>query len=1148
MTVDGRAVEIEPKPLQVLVHLLENAGKLVTKDALIQAVWPGRIIGDAALTKCVARLREAIGDRDQRLIKTHHRYGYRLITPVQTQGAAVPGPNLQPAPAVITPEPAGYAQETEHRPVTMLFCDLVGSTELAESLDPEAFRALLLDYQQRAAELARRYEGHVAQQFGDGMLIYFGYPSAHDDDAERAIRYAFDLLREQRAHANTNLEIPGGLSLRVGVHTGPLMIGPGPGGDTQATGASLHLASRLQALAEPDGILVTDATFRLVPGLFVTRDFGLQKFRGLSEPVRVHQVLQSSGVRSRLDVQARLTSFVGREIEIDLVAKCWLKSAEGDGRAILFSGEPGLGKSRLLMELRARLLGSPFTWLECRADPLNRHSAFHTVVELLRRGLALQDSDDDARRLQHLERALTDLDLDPVVAIPLLGPLLNIPATERYPASPLSPELKRVRTLDTFADWLERLSDGQPLVLAVEDLHWCDESSLDVIGAVLARVERLPLLLVMTARPEFLPPWPIAAPPLHAYSLDTLEPAEVERMLADLGDGIALAPALRRLILERAGGVPLFVEELLRSLRESGQLTVNEGRLEANVAAGDLHVPATLSSLLRARLDRLGSARELVQVVAVIGAECSYRQLQLVSMLGETDLRSQLASVVASGMLHARGMPPDASYVFKHALIRDSAYAALMKSSRQALHERAARAIEQQYAARLEEHFGELAHHYERSGHAELAASYAQRAGENAMRASANREAATHLGNAIRLTETLAASPARLQTLISLQVSLVNTLVPMRGYVAPEVSVALAHARDLCSQAGNAADLAPILFWIGALQLVRSEYAAAVDTFRQLERLGLESAQPPACVIARFGAAQGNALLGEHEAASAAAREAVEIYEREDCRDIAFVYGEDARASAQATLAWSLWLQGYPDQAAEQRRHSMQHARDLGHEYSLAIAGTLNAFGAEFARASEEVTELARQGAALSAEHGFPWYFAWCEILLAYAEGQRGKAAAAVTRIRTAMETFHGSGARILRPWALRALASAQGLAGHSAEALSTIAEALDAANEGEYIHLAEICRVRGELLLQASGGSAAREAEASFRLAIDHARSQSARSWELRAATSLARLLQRHGRGVEALATLEPVHAGFTEGFETPDLRDAATLLAELR
>lgn len=1129
LRVDGAVVEVERKPLDVLSVLLDQAGKVVTKSQLVQLAWPGRVIGDAALAKAIARLREAIGDADHQIVRTHHRYGYRLIADARAEAEAsvapsTTAPKTAPAPVPPIPESPPAKVDAEHRVLTMLFCDLVGSTELAESLEPETFRDLLVEYQRSTAEIVQRYEGHIAQQFGDGMLFYFGYPVANDDDAERAVRCACELLRfVARTAVFTRAAI------RIGLHTGPVLVGQSaPGSSLLATGAHLHIASRLQSLAEPNTILISDATFRLVPGLFVTRDFGPQSLRGLAEPMRVHQVLQPSGVRSRLDAQPRLTPFVGREAEMSLADSAWRDAIEGQGRAVVLVGEPGMGKSRLLLELRARLTGTPYTWLEARADALNRHSAFHVLAELLRRGLSIDPAEEDEQRLRALERRLDDLGIARESSIPLLAALLDLPESTRYPAVALPPEIKRARTLDWLVDWISRLADVQPLVMVVEDLHWCDDSTLEFVGRVIAHLDALPLLLVMTARPEFTAPWPNCKQAQIA-TLEALPRPDVEHMLAQLSEGEGLPPALRARVIERAGGVPLFVEELARVLLETG-------------AHGADAIPGSLDSLLRARLDRLGTARDLIQAAAVIGMQCERPLLQRVSGLDAAELDARLARLGESGLLLTHGE----RHVFKHALIRDSAYGTLLKSSAQKLHARTADAIEALYAGRLDERCGELAYHCERAGQNERAAQFAQRAGEQALRRSANTEAAVQLSTAIRLREALPCSPEHQRKLMALYSTLGVTLTTLHGYTDSRALGSYQRALALARELGDTTELGPMMAGLGAYHMVAAEYAKAVEILQELTDVSVKLQMPIARIAATFLLGQTLFCMGRFREAVPVLEESLALYQRDAPADMALLFQEDSYSSAMATLAITRWSLGFPERSAAESRASLQHARRVRHPFSLAIACNLNAYAHQLRGDVESTIALANENIALSSAQNFPFYVAWSQLLLAWTEVESGKAEAAIAEVREASQIFNGNGAEFFRSWALLVLAEAQARAGRVEDALASIGNARDVAvrkDEGTY--LAEIHRLRGEFLLKA--GHAADEAESEFVRAIEIARAQAALSWELRAAMSLARLRVGQGRKAEALAILQPVYARFTEGFDTPDLITARTLLAEL-
>lgn len=804
LQVDGREVEIEPKPLELLRHLLENASLLVTKDALIRAVWPGRIISDSALAKAVARLREAIGDKDQALIHTHHGYGYRLVAPVRVEeierrSATVPTPEPAPtprSPAAVADSPGSDA---ERRPLTVLFCDLVGSTQLAESLDAETFRDLLIDYQRRASDICERYEGHVAQRLGDGLLLYFGYPAAHDDDAERAIRCACDLLS-----VLTRADALPRLSIRVGIHTGSIVVGrSGPGSEVLATGPGLHLAARLQALAEPDSILLSDASFRLVPGLFITRDFGPQVLRGLTEAVRVHQVLQPSGVRTRLEAAAKLTPFAGREIEISTLTSCWRDAVDGRGQAVLISGEPGLGKSRLLLELRERLSSSAYTWLECRAAALTRHSAYQPIVELLHRGLAINPADSDEQKLQRLEQGLDTLGLHKTETIPLLAPLLNIGLPEHYPASQLGPELRRRRTLEALTSWVQKLAYQQPLVIVFEDLHWADDSSLEVLTLLLDRLADQPILLLMTARTEFVPRWP-ANPQPSTQLLDPLPRDDVEHMLDSLTPDTPLSDPLKTLIRERAGGVPLFVEELARALLDSGQLIEREKQLALDIPYQQLAIPDSLQGLLMTRLDRLGPARDLIQTAAVIGRELSYRLIELVSALvsviDPTRLRGRLQQLTDCGLLHVRGSPPEATYIFKHALIQDAAYDTLLRARRQALHGAIAAALEAHFPEQARNEPEVLAAHFEKAQRVESAVQWYAKAAEKSAAACSYSEAIRLAERALGLVPQLAEGASRDRLELALLVILGSAKLGRLGFGNPELDAVMLRTERLSAR------------------------------------------------------------------------------------------------------------------------------------------------------------------------------------------------------------------------------------------------------------------------------------------------------------------------------------------------------------
>ena len=1142
LKIDGRAVEIERKPLLVLRHLLEHAGEVVAKDALVRAVWPGRIITDGALAKSVGRLRDALEDREQALVRTHHGFGYRFVAEVTVEtlarGAAAPPapqPPRQLPPETLSPPPIpepSAARDAERRPLTVLFCDLVDSTRLADRLDAEAFRELLIAYRGIANAIGARYEAHLAQQSGDGLLMYFGYPAAHDNDAERAVRCACDLLRAVKEKAAT-------LALRVGIHSGEVVIGElgGDGGALLATGASLHLAARLQALAEPDSILISDATFRLVPGLFVTRDYGPQLIRGIAQPVRVHQALHPSGVRSRLEAAARLTPLVGREMEIALLENGWQHAVNGEGRAVLFLAEPGLGKSRLLMEIRARLAGRPYSWHECRADALNRHSAFHPVAELIRSGLALRDGDDEALRLSRLEQGFSDVQIDPAQAVPLLGPLLGISPTDKYPPSPLAPAQKRKETLALLAEWIERLADQQPLVLAFEDLHWIDESSLDFLAVLQTRLPRLPVLLVMTARLEFNPPW-AENQTLHLRTLEPLPLWEVERMLGALTGGAKRAPALSLLVYERAGGVPLFVEELTRSLIESGQIVEREGQLAPRVPLGELAVPVSLHGLLLARLDRLGVARELIQIAAVIGREVPLRLLLLVAGLDEARLRERLARLVASGLLHGR---PDDSYVFKHALIRDSAYETLLKTTREKLHGRIARTLEEHFPERAHAEPAVLAGHLERAAQLEAAAHWYRLAAVQAIAMVAFADVIRHAESGLHTLASVPHGRERDRLEAELRLILSNYRTWTLGFGHADVEAALDGLVELCRGLDQPILLGRALCSEWLLRYGRGELPRSLLLARELTELGDRSGIASVRASGWVMSCWSHWAMGDLYEARRNGEAALEILTPDVAAQSLEILSYEMRICCLIPLSFTLWNLGYPEQAlrATARADAIAEASNdpslLAWVYSEATPSIH-----VFQRLPARVFPITDKSTAIAERYGFVEWLAFVDQWVGLAQCMTGAMDAGLARLDRAEQEQQARSTVSCRAMFCALRADVCLRAGLDAEAQAAVDRGFaHVARSEERSWEAELHRVRGELLLRAQPVDEA-GARTCFERALSIAVAQRARSLELRAALGLARLLQRQDRGMEARALLLPVFEWFTEGFDDPDLAEA--------
>jgi class 3 adenylate cyclase/tetratricopeptide (TPR) repeat protein len=1021
----------------------------------------------------------------------------------------------------------GVTETGERRQLTVLFCDLVGSTELSSRMDPEDWQAVLRDYQNRAGEVIARHGGHVAQYLGDGLLVYFGWPRTYDDSAERAVRAGLGLVG-----AAADAEAGGmPLAVRVGLHTGPVVVSAlgGEGrSETLALGDAPNVAARVQAAADAGTVLITAATQRLVPGLFVIEERGAQALKGVSAPVVLYRVVQPSGVRSRLETSVgHLTPFVGRQTELGALRDAWERVVEGAGQTVLVQGEAGLGKSRLCYELRAQLAGERHTWLECRCSPYTAGTAFHPVIELVEQALAFQPIDTPAQRLAKLEGGLRRAGFPLDETVPLLAEWLGLPPSAGYTPPATSADAKRHATLETLVAWNLRLAALQPLVVLVEDLHWCDPSSLELFGRLLAQSATERVFLIGTSRPEFVNLWP-ARSNHQTLTLGRLTRRQARELVEAVSQARTLPETMIEQLVARADGVPLFAEELTRSVAEA--------------EVGSTGIPSTLQDSLLARLDRLSSAKEVAQRASVLGREFSYRLLAAVTDFDEAVLREGLARLVESELLFARGEPPEATYTFKHALVQEAAYESLLKRTRQQLHGRVVDALAADAAVEPEL----VARHAEAAGRTDDAIAGYERAGEQARARSAYEEAIRHHRQAIAL---LAAQPAgreRDAREAALQIELSNSCAATLGYACPEVEAACERARALYDAVGDAYGLGWALSGLATFS-----YNAG-----HVERAEVLAAQ--VCAIARdVGDAallhRGQLSLGiaggyRGVFASSLAHLEAALRSYEPGRHHVVMDAGSTGDRDVGTLAWSswdLWLLGRPDRALARAREAVALARRIGHPFSLAHALCFETVTHHFRRDPASQLERASEAIALSGAHEFPFWLGvarTCEAAARVASGERE----AVADLAAGLAGAGATGTRGAAPGLISIVAATQLLAGQFDEARGTVEGALAlAAQTGQHFVDSELHRLKGEIELAAGGAVA--DAEAHFRRALEIARAQEARSFELRATTSLARLWHGAGRRTEAHDLLAPVHAWFTEGFDTRDLIEAKSLLAEL-
>jgi class 3 adenylate cyclase/predicted ATPase len=1056
------------------------------------------------------------------------------------QCAAPHADQLALAGATSGPETAG-----ERRHLTVLFCDLVGSTPLSQQLDAEEWREVIAKYQQAASGAVVRFGGYVAKNLGDGLLIYFGWPTAREDDPERAVRAGLAIV-DAMAPLNATLAADDGtrLEVRIGIHTGPVVIADGG----EVFGETANVAARVQNAAEPDTVVITAATQRLVAGIFVVEDRGPQALKGVREPVTLYRVLQPSGMHSRLDVAAgRLTGFVGREPELATVIDRWERSQDGEGQNILIVGEAGVGKSRLVRQLREHLAGIPHTWLECDGTPYTESTPFYPVIELVRHGLALAPEDTLRDKLGKIEAALTRANLVSPEAMTLMADFLNLERSDGTPPLAMSPEMQRRKTIELLAAWELALAEAQPLVLVVEDLHWLDPSSLELLGRMIAQSSTARVLLVGIARPEFVAPWPERLN-LTAIKLARLSKRQsrllIERVAismegaapSDDGDGArhaALSEAMIDAIVARADGVPLYLEELARTALEPG------------VARRVEEIPATLADSLMARLDRLSAAKEVAQRASVLGREFSYPLLAAVVELEEAALRHGLARLDEAEILFVRGEPPAATYTFKHALVQEAAYESLLKRTRRQLHGRVVDVLLAQFPERAAAEPEVMARHAELAVRIDEAITYLQHAGEQGQARSAHGEAIAQFRKAIALLATQPEGAQRDAHEVALQLLLGASVNATRGFAHPEVEAAYERARFLCEAVGDTGLLGMAQLGLANIYFNRGEVergrALAAEVLALAEARG-DSAE--LLVLALQTVVVPEHYQGKFASSLAHGERAVTLYD--PARHSEFLLlGTYTDVAALAYVAWNLWCLGLSDRAIARAEETVTLARQLNHPFSVAFALFIEATVHWHRRDSARQQERAAQTAALSEMQGFPLFLGLGRALYGAARVAAGDVAglpAVLEGLGMASQTGNRGG----EPAILTCLAEAQQAAGQLAEAQATVAAALAiSAQLAQPFWDADLHRLDGDLIL-ATGG-APEEAAARYQQALDIARAQEAKSYELRAATSLARMWRDQGKRAEARELLAPLYAWFTEGFDTGDLKAAKALLENL-
>jgi class 3 adenylate cyclase/predicted ATPase len=1041
------------------------------------------------------------------------------------RGDAEPGESGGPSHEATETAARPPRSEAERRQLTVMFCDLVGSTALSARLDPEDLREVIRGYQDAVAVEIARFEGHVAKFMGDGVLAYFGYPRAHEDDAERAVRAGLAL-----AGTVAQLKAPTGeaLAARVGIATGQVvvgdLIGEGAAQEQAVVGETPNLAARLQMVAALGQVVIAQPTRRLLGASFEIEDLGEHDLKGIAQRVEAFAVTGERPVESRFEARSGLAllPMVGRDQELALLLERWTQAKAGEGQGVLLVGEAGIGKSRISRALLDAVANEPHTRVRYQCSPYHANSPLWPVIQQLSHAAGLNADDPLEARLDELEGLLDRAGGHDAAA--LIADLLGLDGSARYGPLDLTPQAQRARTLEALVEQMLGLAARQPVLVVVEDAHWIDPTTLEMIEQSLDRIADARVLLLLTSRPDRQPE--VAAHPhVTRLTLNRLGRTGVEAIVTGLG-GDRLPVETIDAIIARTDGVPLFVEELTKAVLETGETAI----------------PASLHDSLMARLDRIPEVKEFAQIAACIGREFDYPLLAAVVDRSDPDLRSALDKLAAAELIFRRGMPPDACYVFKHSLVQDAAYQSLLKSRRQQLHARIAEILEQRFPDKAETEPELFARHFTAAGLTAAGVHYWERAGARATDRSAFVEAINHYHKGLRLLSALSDVQERSRLELTLRMGLGDAFSWMRGFAAPEVEAAFSRAHELSRQMGETPELFRIVWGLWHFFIIRGDLAKAQELSREVAQLGQRLQDPS--FLPHIHRTLGETALWRGEFA-AAQRESMKCFVGDVAPPKPIPGVQDPLVMCGTWLAYSLWHLGYPDQALARVNALLERAKASALSGDLGAALIDAAWVRVLRRDTREARESAETALQFNEERGHAFHVAMSAVLLGSALVAEEHDESGLTKIRDGTAASGATGAGIFQPWYLALLAAAHAQLGDPKAGLAALAEAETRMGQsGERWPEAEIHRLRGELTLSIEGAGA--EAERCFRRSIEVARGQQARSPELRAATSLARLWHDQGKRREARDLLAPLYGWFTEGFETADLKDAKALLDE--
>ncbi|CAN5301249.1 adenylate/guanylate cyclase domain-containing protein [soil metagenome] len=1008
-----------------------------------------------------------------------------------------PLPLDDPAPSFILDGP-----EAERRQLTVMFCDLVGSTPLAERVDPEDLRDILRQYRETVVEEIGRFGGHLAKYLGDGVVVYFGYPLAHEDDALRAVQAGMGVIEAMgRLNVRFARESRPGLRVRVGIHTGLVVAGEiGAGGDAESMGVvgrTPNVAARLEQMASPDTVVISEDTYRLVEGYFHVEDLGRPALKGVSEPVRAFRLVGSTGARNRMDLAQRAgaTPLVGREREVAELRERWARARSGAGQVVLLEGEAGIGKSRLVLALKEALQEVPHYRLECHGSSHHPNTAFHPLVDLLHREIGLDRADPSEARLAKLERELTRQGRGDPETVALFASILGLTPPTPLPPD-LLPERQRELTVEAVAGWLWSIAARTPILLVVEDLHWIDPSTLELLERIVDEAATRPVLVLLTARPPFRPTWG-EGPHIAHFPVGRLSASQSEALAGQVAGKAVMSWSLVKAIAERADGIPLFVEELMRMVLES----------DPDAAPESMEIPRTLSDLLMARLDRVGTAKEVAQLAAMLGREFTYEMLQAIAPIGGEALQWELEVLVQAGLLFQYGEPPHGWYLFKHALVQESAYQSLLRTTRERYHRRIAEALATRFPEIAEDEPELLAHHHAAAGDMSKAVAVWLKAGQKSIEGSSYADAIGHLIRARDVNGRIPAdSPGRTEQELTILSLLGPATMVIRGWAAPETEEIYRQALTISRESGTSTQLGQSLYGLCALHFVRGEHRRARELAGELIALGENRADDGLMVEGHVVAEATRFWSGDLTVALAHFAQVRALYDVDRHRGHLTLYGRDPLVSGLTHAGLATWTIGDPDEALDLMHEALGLAHRLSHPPSQAWALGLLALLHLQRREVEEARRRADEVVALASDRQrFAFWFAWGSFVRGWAQASGGDVTAGIEQMRRALDDYRAIGGRVGRPYFEALLAQQVGRARAEGEPITILDQAIaDSEQMGELWYAAELHRIQGEL---AAARNDPETAERCYERALDLSRKQGARSLESRAVASLTKL-----------------------------------------